>query len=173
MRDLIKKVYFPRLILPISAAASAPGGFCHCLCVLLGLMAWFGIAPTWGVLALPRLSAPGAPDGPRCVALSFSSERPLSGCAPRHSLLYPILDVCLTGSVLRQLDSRTVAVPLQLESHGRGDRGLPLGAPGKSAAGLWCHGSECHGGIGATRGWAWFTSSGWSGPLRTSCEDRG
>jgi lipopolysaccharide transport system permease protein len=51
--NLITKVYFPRLIVPLSAAAAPLVDFMLSLVILLGLMAWYGVAPTWGVLALP------------------------------------------------------------------------------------------------------------------------
>lgn len=50
---LISKVYFPRLIVPISAAAAPLADFAMAFVIMLGMMAWFGIEPTWGVLALP------------------------------------------------------------------------------------------------------------------------
>lgn len=50
---LITKVYFPRLIVPISAALAPLVDFAVAFFILLGMMVWFGIAPTWGVLALP------------------------------------------------------------------------------------------------------------------------
>lgn len=50
---MIKKVYFPRLIVPISAAVSPLVDLALAFIVLIGMMAWFGIVPTWGVLALP------------------------------------------------------------------------------------------------------------------------
>jgi lipopolysaccharide transport system permease protein len=51
--NLISKVYFPRLIVPISAATAPLADFAVAFVILLGMMAWFGIEPTWGVLALP------------------------------------------------------------------------------------------------------------------------
>ena len=51
--DLIKKVYFPRLIVPISAAVAPLVDFAIAFVLLLGMMAWFGIAPIWGMVALP------------------------------------------------------------------------------------------------------------------------
>lgn len=51
--NLIEKVYFPRLILPISATVSGLVDFAVALVILLGMMVWFGILPTWGLLALP------------------------------------------------------------------------------------------------------------------------
>jgi lipopolysaccharide transport system permease protein len=51
--NLISKVYFPRLIIPLSAAVAPVVDFAVAFVILLAMMAWFGIAPTWGVLALP------------------------------------------------------------------------------------------------------------------------
>ncbi len=52
---LIEKVYFPRLILPLCAVAAPLVDFLFSFVVLLGMIFWFGITPTWGVLALPFL----------------------------------------------------------------------------------------------------------------------
>jgi lipopolysaccharide transport system permease protein len=51
--DLIKKVYFPRLIIPLAAALAPLVDFAIALVIMLGMMAWFGVTPTWGVSALP------------------------------------------------------------------------------------------------------------------------
>jgi len=51
--NLISKVYFPRLIIPLSAVVAPAVDFLLCIVILLGLMVWYGVAPTWGVLALP------------------------------------------------------------------------------------------------------------------------
>ena len=51
--SLVKKVYFPRLILPISATIAGLLDFIISFVVLLGMMAWYGFAPDWGTLALP------------------------------------------------------------------------------------------------------------------------
>jgi len=51
--NLVSKVYFPRLIIPLSATVSGIVDFGIAFVVLIGMMIWFGIAPTWGVLALP------------------------------------------------------------------------------------------------------------------------
>lgn len=50
---LISKVYFPRLIVPISAALAPLVDFAIAFVVLVAMMTWYGIAPTWGMLALP------------------------------------------------------------------------------------------------------------------------
>ena len=50
---LITKVYFPRLIMPIASTIAPLVDFAVGGVVLLAMMAWYGVAPTWGVLALP------------------------------------------------------------------------------------------------------------------------
>jgi lipopolysaccharide transport system permease protein len=50
---LISKVYFPRLIIPLSALATAFVDFAVTLGFLAVLMAWYGVAPDAKILALP------------------------------------------------------------------------------------------------------------------------
>jgi lipopolysaccharide transport system permease protein len=51
--NLISKVYFPRLIVPIAAVATAFVDFVITLALLAVVMAWVGFAPSWTLLALP------------------------------------------------------------------------------------------------------------------------
>lgn len=51
--NLITKVYFPRLIIPLASVIAPAVDFLFAFLLLLGLMAWFGIVPTWGILVLP------------------------------------------------------------------------------------------------------------------------
>ncbi|MCC6493232.1 MAG: ABC transporter permease [Pirellulales bacterium] len=53
--NMISKVYFPRLILPIAAVLSRLIDFAIASTILAGMMLWFGRAPSWGVLAIPVL----------------------------------------------------------------------------------------------------------------------
>jgi lipopolysaccharide transport system permease protein len=53
--NLIKKVYFPRLVVPISAVISGGVDFVLAFVVLLGMMLFYGILPTWNVGWLPLL----------------------------------------------------------------------------------------------------------------------
>lgn len=50
---LISKVYFPRLIIPIAAIATAFADFLVTLGLLAVLMAWYGVVPDARLLALP------------------------------------------------------------------------------------------------------------------------
>jgi len=54
---LISKVYFPRLILPLSATIAPLVDLVLAFVAFLGLMAWFGILPTWRILSLPLFAA--------------------------------------------------------------------------------------------------------------------
>lgn len=51
--DLVKKVYFPRLVIPISSVLSGLVDFALAFLVLLGMIGWFGIVPSLNVLLLP------------------------------------------------------------------------------------------------------------------------
>lgn len=52
---LIRKVYFPRLVIPIAAVASGIIDFCIAFVVLVGLVLWYGATPTINVIWLPAL----------------------------------------------------------------------------------------------------------------------
>ena len=56
-RHLITKVYFPRLAIPIATVCSGVVDFCLAFLVLLGLMVWYGIAPTANIVWLPAFLA--------------------------------------------------------------------------------------------------------------------
>jgi lipopolysaccharide transport system permease protein len=53
--NLIKKIYFPRLVVPISSVLSGAVDFALAFVVLLGMMLFYGVAPTWAILWLPLL----------------------------------------------------------------------------------------------------------------------
>jgi lipopolysaccharide transport system permease protein len=53
--NLIQKVYFPRLVIPMAAVGSGIVDFGLAFLVLLGMMAFYGIAPTVNVVWLPLL----------------------------------------------------------------------------------------------------------------------
>jgi lipopolysaccharide transport system permease protein len=51
--QLIRKVYFPRLIMPLAAVVSPTVDCFLGFLLLLVLMAWYGVIPTWGLIMLP------------------------------------------------------------------------------------------------------------------------
>lgn len=52
---MVTKIYFPRIVLPLSAVLAKLVDFGIALVLLFGLMAWYGVAPNWGVCFLPLL----------------------------------------------------------------------------------------------------------------------
>ncbi len=55
--NLISKVYFPRLIVPASAAVVAVVDFGINLFILFVIMAWYGFVPNWQIALLPAFVA--------------------------------------------------------------------------------------------------------------------
>jgi lipopolysaccharide transport system permease protein len=53
--NLVSKVYFPRLIVPLSSIGVAVADLLVSLSILAALMVWFLFAPTWRIAALPFL----------------------------------------------------------------------------------------------------------------------
>ena len=51
--NLVSKIYFPRLILPMSSILSPLLDFAFAFVILIGMIVWFGITPGWGLLAVP------------------------------------------------------------------------------------------------------------------------
>jgi lipopolysaccharide transport system permease protein len=51
--NLITKVYFPRLVIPISAVISGVVDFALAFVVLIVMMAYYHVAPTWNAFLLP------------------------------------------------------------------------------------------------------------------------
>lgn len=53
--NLLSKVYFPRVFLPLSSVVARGMDFLIALVFLAVLMVWFGVYPNWNALALPLL----------------------------------------------------------------------------------------------------------------------
>jgi len=53
--NLITKVYFPRVIVPVSAVVTCAVDFAVTMCLLIGFMAWYGIWPSWRIVVVAPL----------------------------------------------------------------------------------------------------------------------
>lgn len=51
--QLVSKVYFPRIIIPLATVMVALVDFGVSLVILAGVMAWYGMVPDWHILLLP------------------------------------------------------------------------------------------------------------------------
>src|ERR1051325_3779766 len=54
--NLLTKVYFPRLIVPISSTIVGLIDFVIAFMVLLGMMGWYRFLPSWRILCLPTFA---------------------------------------------------------------------------------------------------------------------
>jgi lipopolysaccharide transport system permease protein len=52
---LITKVYFPRVVVPLASVLSGLADFGVAFLLLLPVMVWYGVQPTWALLTLPLL----------------------------------------------------------------------------------------------------------------------
>jgi lipopolysaccharide transport system permease protein len=59
-RDMISKVYFPRIIIPTGSVLVSLVDFFVSLVILAGMMVWFQFVPTWHLLGLPAFMFLGA-----------------------------------------------------------------------------------------------------------------
>ncbi len=55
--ELVRKVYFPRIVMPLAGVLAPLLDFCLAFIVLLGMMAWYGIAPGWQIIFVPLFIA--------------------------------------------------------------------------------------------------------------------
>jgi len=51
--SLVTKVYFPRLLVPLAAVVTPIVDFLLAFVVLIGLMIWYGVVPSWHIVVLP------------------------------------------------------------------------------------------------------------------------
>ena len=51
--NLVSKIYFPRLLLPLAGVLSPLVDFAVAFLILIAMMFWFGTVPGWGIFALP------------------------------------------------------------------------------------------------------------------------
>jgi lipopolysaccharide transport system permease protein len=54
---LLTKIYFPRLIVPVSSAIVSFVDFLFAFVVMVGMMVWYRYTPSWTVIALPLFLA--------------------------------------------------------------------------------------------------------------------
>lgn len=54
--NMISKIYFPRLVIPLSAVIVSFVDFLISTVMLAGLMVWYGFAPSWHLLSLPAFT---------------------------------------------------------------------------------------------------------------------
>ena len=131
--DLISKIYFPRLIVPGSAMIVSLVDFAISCVVLAVLLAWYGFAPDWRILALPLFVVLAA-------ALTFGVGLWFAALTAEYRDFRFIAGfIVQLGLYISPVGFSSSVVPEQLasalfpEPAGRRHRWLPLGDPARHA----------------------------------------
>jgi hypothetical protein len=90
--SLVTKVYLPRVIIPLSVVLSGLIDLLIGLVILAGLLAWYGIAPTWQIILAPVFIVMAF-----LLALGCGAQRTFSRCKTRAAFCTAGLDVSLAG----------------------------------------------------------------------------
>ena len=166
---VITKVFFPRLILPISAVLSGLGGFRDRICGAGDFYAGIRNASDAGGAVAAGIAAAGGDDGAGSGFVDVSAERTLSRRALRNSFSGAVLDAGVAGGVSQRAGAAAVAVALWIESDGRSNRWISLGVDGARASA-----GHLAAGVGNGSSWCcwsadYFSSNGWKGQSPTGC----
>ena len=108
--NLISKVYFPRLIVPLSTVVVALIDFLVSLAILAGLMLWYGFVPGWQILLLPVFVAAGAAGEPRPGDLGSRAQRQVPRLPLHHPVRRADRPLRLAGRLLQHGRARAVAL---------------------------------------------------------------
>ena len=129
-QNLLKKVYFPRLVIPISAVVAGFVDLAIAGIVLLALMLGFGIVPGLASVFDRSVSGAGIRHGARCRRVALGTQRPVPRCALYRAVPSSGLAVRDPRCLPEQPARRTVAHVVRAQPNGRRRRGHTMGAPG-------------------------------------------
>ena len=118
---LIKKVYFPRLIIPIAATFINLVDFAVGLVILVGMMLWYQIVPPWTLVFLPLFVGRCAYDGPVGQLVVVGSQCQIPGRGLSGPFDDAVVDVCVSRVVSRVSRAGVHAVLLWPKPYGGGD----------------------------------------------------
>ena len=97
--NLISKVYFPRLIVPIAAVMAAFVDFVIGFAILVGLMAWYQFVPGWQILLLPVFALVAIHGEHRDRRVDHRAQRQVPRLSICHSLYRATGPVRVAGRV--------------------------------------------------------------------------
>ena len=127
--NLVKKVYFPRLVVPISSVVSGTVDFCLAMIVLFIMLVCYRVTPTWSIVWLPLLLLP-----PKNNVAAVDARPRMGRRRPRLPPVGAVVEVPLVAvhgvhgdpEAAQAADdaqgSVTEAVPEQDDGHGRVNR---------------------------------------------------
>ena len=124
--NLISKVYFPRLIVPIAAVMTAFVDFLISFAILVGMMIWYQFMPGWQILLLPVFAAIAFMASLGIGAVDHRAQRQVSRFPLRHSVHRAVRSLRVAGRVQLEHHPGAVASPLFPQSDGRRHRRVSL-----------------------------------------------
>ena len=140
--NLVTKIYFPRLLIPLAASIAPVVDLVFSFLLLLVLMVWYKITPTWGLLALPLFLGLAIMTA-LAVGLWSSAinvrYRDVGNIIPFLSQVWMYASPVAYPVSMVPEKWRTA---LQPEPDGRGDRRFSLGPSRKEKSRFYADGSE-------------------------------
>ena len=132
--ELVRKIYFPRLIIPLGSVIAPLIEFSIGFVILLLLMMWHGLYPSWHILAIPPLLLVAG-----ALALSMGLwlvECPLPGHQAHAAVYAANLDVRISHRLPAEHRSAGMALGLFAQSNGGRHRRFSLGSLRPGPVGL-------------------------------------
>ena len=124
---LVRKIYFPRLILPISAVGSSLLDFVVALSIVFVMIFAYGLGLSWRIVTAPPAYSHGTAYGAVIRSLGFCPQRQVPRCAVRGPVRCPSLALPDAGILFGQSTAPGYQSSLLPESDGGCCRGFPVG----------------------------------------------
>ena len=124
--NLISKVYFPRLIVPMAAVAVALVDFAINFVMLVVLMIWYRYVPGWQIVLLPIFVAIDILRQPGTQFVAHCAQHQISGRTIRYPVRRSDGTVCIAGRLQLEHSARTMAAALLVKSSRRHHRRVSL-----------------------------------------------
>jgi uncharacterized membrane protein YhdT len=118
---LIKKVYFPRLIIPIAATFINLVDFTVGLLILMGMMTWYQVLPQWTVSVSASVRSCRTAHGVVGKSVAVGPQCEISRCGFGRPIGDAVVDVRLSGALPSISGTRVAPVVLRFKSYGRCD----------------------------------------------------
>jgi hypothetical protein len=122
--NFIQKVYFPRLLMPLSASTSGFVNICIVFPTILIVMVFLGFPPKWTVVFCPLLIVAALATGMGIGLWAGALERHLSRCGPDRNLCADDRVLRHAGDLSRDGDLRAISLDHGPQPHGRLHRSL-------------------------------------------------
>ena len=128
--NMITKVYFPKLILPLASVIAGLVDFAIASIILVALFIYYKVTPPGVSFGFCHSFFYWQSSRPGSGTLAFGDQCQISGCELRTSLPDAVLVFRDPGGLFGEGYFREMATAVFLRSHGRRRERIPLGAAG-------------------------------------------